>query len=60
MCAVATWDANADRWDAVVQIAMAMNAEIYVDALDRFVIVDIPTVDTAAVAWEVADGEAEH
>ncbi|MGW1828829.1 DUF5047 domain-containing protein [Streptomyces tubercidicus] len=57
VCAVATWDANADRWDAVVQIAAAMNAEIFVDALDRFVIVDIPTVDTSTVAWEVADGE---
>ncbi|MFD9205965.1 DUF5047 domain-containing protein [Streptomyces sioyaensis] len=54
---VATWDTNADRWDAVAQIATSMNAEIYVDALDRFVIVDIPTVATAAVAWDVADGE---
>lgn len=57
VCAVATWDANTDRWDAVTQIATAMNAEIFVDALDRFIIVDIPTVDTTPVSWEVADGE---
>lgn len=56
VCAVATWDANTDRWDAVTQIATSMNAEIFVDALDRFVIVDNKTVATATVAWEVADG----
>ncbi|MFJ9213004.1 DUF5047 domain-containing protein [Streptomyces sp. NPDC102264] len=56
-CAVATWDAQSDRWDAVTQIATAMNAEIYVDALDRFVIADIPSVSSAAVAWDIADGE---
>ncbi|MGW2514988.1 DUF5047 domain-containing protein [Streptomyces scopuliridis] len=56
-CAVATWDAQADRWDAVTQIATAMRAEIYVDALDRFVIADVPMVSSVAVAWEISDGE---
>lgn len=56
-CAVATWDANSDRWDAVTQIAASMQAEIYVDHLDRFVIVDIPNALTNPVVWEIADGE---
>ncbi|WP_405620241.1 DUF5047 domain-containing protein [Streptomyces sp. NBC_00076] len=56
-CAVATWDAGADRWDAVQQIARAMSAEIYVDAQNRFVIVDLPDVINGAVAWDIAEGE---
>ncbi|MET9126903.1 DUF5047 domain-containing protein [Streptomyces sp. NPDC004528] len=56
-CAVATWDANADRWDAVTQIAAAMQAEIYVDAQNRFVITDLPDVVNGTVAWDIAEGE---
>ncbi|MFD4234303.1 DUF5047 domain-containing protein [Streptomyces sp. NPDC058542] len=56
-CAIATWDTGADRWDAVQQVALSMQAEIYVDALDRFVIADIPDVSTAAVVWDIAEGE---
>lgn len=56
-CAIATWDANADRWDAVQQIALAMQAEVYVDALDRFVIADVPQVLTSRVVWDIAEGE---
>ncbi|CAO0836159.1 hypothetical protein SMICM17S_07166 [Streptomyces microflavus] len=56
-CAIATWDAGADRWDAVQQIALSMQAEIFVDALDRFVIADIPDVSTAAVVCAIAEGE---
>ncbi|MGW0468335.1 DUF5047 domain-containing protein [Streptomyces sp. NPDC003027] len=56
-CAVAVWDAGADRWEAVVQIARAMQAEIYVDALNRFVIRDLPNVLTDPVAWDIAEGE---
>lgn len=56
-CAITTWDANADRWDAVQQIALAMQADIYVDALDRFVIVDIPEVLSSRVVWDIAEGE---
>ncbi|WDM16735.1 DUF5047 domain-containing protein [Streptomyces lavenduligriseus] len=55
--AVATWDANADRWDAVCQIALAMRAEIYVDAQNRFVITDLPDVVNGSVAWDIAEGE---
>lgn len=56
-CSVATWDAQADRWDAVSQIATAMQAEIYVDAIDRFVVADVPNVLSSAVVWDVAEGE---
>lgn len=56
-CAVATWDAQSDKWDAVTQTAAAMQAEVYVDALDRFVVADIPNVLTGTVAWEIAEGE---
>ncbi|MGI5404129.1 DUF5047 domain-containing protein [Streptomyces sp. CA-135486] len=56
-CAIVTWDAGADRWDAVTQIATSMQAEIYVDALNRFVIVDIPNVLSSPAAWDVAEGE---
>jgi hypothetical protein len=55
--AVADWDANADRWDAVVQIATAMQAEIYVDATNRFVVADRPDVLAGNVAWDIAEGE---
>lgn len=56
-CAIATWDANSDRWDAVQQIALSMQAEIYVDALDRFVIADVPQVLSSSVVWDIAEGE---
>jgi hypothetical protein len=55
--AVATWDAQSDRWDAITQVATAMQAEIYVDAFDRFVVADIPNVLSASVVWDVAEGE---
>ncbi|MEU1200120.1 DUF5047 domain-containing protein [Streptomyces sp. NPDC005813] len=56
-CAVATWDAGADRWDAVSKIALAMQAEIYVDAQNRFVIRDLPDIVNGAVVWDIAEGE---
>jgi hypothetical protein len=56
-CAIITWNANSDRWDAVQQVALAMQAEIYVDALDRFVIADVPQVLTSRVVWDIAEGE---
>ncbi|WP_432157766.1 MULTISPECIES: DUF5047 domain-containing protein [unclassified Streptomyces] len=57
LVAVANWDAGNDRWDAVVQIATAMQAEIYVDAQNRFVIADLPDLINGPVAWDVAEGE---
>lgn len=57
-CAIATWDAQGDRWDALTQIATAMQAEVYVDAIDRFVVADLPTVLTSSVVWEIAEGES--
>jgi hypothetical protein len=56
-CAVADWNANSDRWDAVVQVATAMHAEIYVDATNRFVVVDRPDVLSGNVVWDIAEGE---
>ncbi|MFE5093223.1 DUF5047 domain-containing protein [Streptomyces sp. NPDC056638] len=56
-CAVVTWNANSDRWDAVQQIALSMQADVYVDALDRFVIADIPAVLSSKVVWDIAEGE---
>ncbi|OKI19307.1 DUF5047 domain-containing protein [Streptomyces sp. CB03911] len=54
--AVVVWDAQADRWDAVQQLAASMHAEIYVDVLDRFVIADVPDLSTAVPVWDIADG----
>ncbi|MEU3285581.1 DUF5047 domain-containing protein [Streptomyces longwoodensis] len=55
--AIADWDAGADRWEAVAQIAAAMQAEIYVDAQNRFVITDLPDLVNGTVAWDIAEGE---
>ncbi len=57
VCPVATWDAGSNRWDAVVQIATAMRAEIYVDVLGRFVLTDFPDPLVTPVAWDIAEGE---
>ncbi|MFF1684503.1 MULTISPECIES: DUF5047 domain-containing protein [unclassified Streptomyces] len=57
VCPVATWDAGGDRWDAVIQVATAMRAEIYVDPIGRFVISDLPDPLTTPVAWDIAEGE---
>ncbi|MBT2412642.1 DUF5047 domain-containing protein [Streptomyces sp. ISL-12] len=56
-CAIATWDAGGNRWDAVAQIATAMQAEIYVDAQNRFVITDLPDLLNGTVSWEIGEGE---
>jgi hypothetical protein len=55
--AIATWDAGADRWDAVTQLATAMQAEIYVDAQNRFVITDLPDPAIGTVAWDITEGD---
>ncbi|WP_285367731.1 DUF5047 domain-containing protein [Streptomyces albipurpureus] len=56
-CAVVDWDAGTDRWDAVTQIATAMQAEIFCDVLGHFVITDVPNVITSPAVWDVAEGE---
>ncbi|MFD6364489.1 DUF5047 domain-containing protein [Streptomyces roseolus] len=56
-CPVAVWDAQASRWDAVTQIARAMNAEIYCNASNSFVITDTPNPLTSPVVWDIAEGE---
>ncbi|WP_043468955.1 DUF5047 domain-containing protein [Kitasatospora sp. MBT66] len=51
-----TWDAQADRWDAVTQLATSMRAECYADATGRFVITDLPDLSTATPVWDVTEG----
>ncbi|MFI8084359.1 DUF5047 domain-containing protein [Kitasatospora sp. NPDC086009] len=55
-CATVVWDAQADRWDAVTQLATSMRAEVYVDVSDRFVLVDVPDLSAALPVWDVAEG----
>ncbi|MER6485741.1 DUF5047 domain-containing protein [Streptomyces virginiae] len=57
LCPVATWNAQADKWDAVTQVARAMNAEISCDSLNRFVVVDAPNPLVNPVVWDIAEGE---
>lgn len=54
---VRTWDAEADRWEAVQEIATAVGAECYADADGIFHVAPLPDLLTASVAWEVAAGE---
>jgi hypothetical protein len=51
-----SWDAGADRWDAITSIATAMSAEIYCDHAGAFVISSVPDPLTGPVVWEVAYG----
>ncbi|WP_030962680.1 DUF5047 domain-containing protein [Streptomyces sp. NRRL S-378] len=57
LCPVATWNVQADRWDAVTSVARAMNAEIACDAFNHFVVTDTPNPLTNPVVWDIADGE---
>lgn len=54
---VRTWDAEADRWAAVQELATAVGAEAYADADGIFIVEELPDLLTAPVAWEVAAGE---
>ncbi|MFD8595377.1 DUF5047 domain-containing protein [Kitasatospora sp. NPDC059646] len=55
-CPTVVWDAGADRWDAVLQLGTAMQADVYCDVLGRYVIADVPDISTAVPVWDVADG----
>ncbi|WP_308294644.1 DUF5047 domain-containing protein [Streptomyces sp. JJ66] len=52
-----TWDADSDRWEAIQEIATAVEAEVFADADGVFRIDPLPDVLTAPVAWEAAAGE---
>lgn len=52
-----TWDAQADRWGAVQELATAIGAEVYADADGQFVVAPLPAATGASVVWEVAVGE---
>lgn len=54
---VRTWDAQADPWAAVQEIATAIGAECYVDADGQFVIAELPDIVEADIAWQVDAGE---
>lgn len=53
-CATRTWDRGADRWDAICEIALSMQAEIYVDAIGTFVLRNTPDPLVDPVVWEIA------
>ncbi|MFJ9694940.1 DUF5047 domain-containing protein [Kitasatospora sp. NPDC101183] len=55
-CSTVVWDTQADRWEAVTQLATSMRAEIFVDVLDRFVLVDVPDLTTSSPVWTVGEG----
>ncbi|WP_431781698.1 DUF5047 domain-containing protein [Streptomyces chumphonensis] len=52
-----TWDEQADRWDAIREIATAVGAEVFADADGVFRIEPWPDLLTADVAWEIAAGD---
>lgn len=52
-----TWDAQADRWQAITDCATAIGAQVYCDADGQFVIANQPDVATSQVAWTVDAGE---
>jgi hypothetical protein len=57
LCPTRTWDRGADRWDAVLELATSMQAELYVDALGTFVLRNPPNALTDPVVWEIAAGD---
>lgn len=52
-----TWDAQADPWDAVVECATAIGAEVYADADGVFIVATLPDLLTTTPVWTIAAGE---
>lgn len=52
-----TWDAQADRWAAVQEIATAVGAEAFADADGVFRIEPLPDPLTTPPVWDIAAGE---
>lgn len=52
-----TWEAGADKWAAIRELAVSAEADVYADAQGTFTIAAIPDIATAEPVWEVAAGE---
>jgi hypothetical protein len=52
-----TYDVGDDPWEAVIEIAATIGAEVYCDAGGSFVIAELPNLLTATPAWTIAAGE---
>ncbi|WP_244885049.1 DUF5047 domain-containing protein [Wenjunlia vitaminophila] len=51
-----TWDREANRWDAVRELATAVGADVYVDADGQVVVAELPDLLTAPIVWSVDAG----
>lgn len=52
-----TWDVEGDPWEACVEIAASLGAEVYADADGVFTIATLPDLLLVEPAWTVAAGE---
>lgn len=55
--ATRTWDAGAEIWPALVEVATSVGAELFCDAYGTFRLRDIPDIATAPPVWTVDAGE---
>lgn len=57
--AFATWDADASRWDALMDVARSIGCDLFVNATGTFILRDLPDIDTpgAGTVWNVDAGE---
>ncbi|MFF5451886.1 DUF5047 domain-containing protein [Streptomyces sp. NPDC012950] len=52
-----TWDIGDDPWEAILEIAATIGADVYCDAGGGFVIAELPDLLTTTPAWTIAAGE---
>lgn len=55
--ATKTWDAQSNKWAALMEVAEAAGADLFCDANGTFRLVDVPDPLTAPPVWDVATGE---
>lgn len=57
--ATATWDAGADRWAALQEVAKSVGCELFVNAEGSFMLRDIPDINapSTSVVWSVDAGD---
>ncbi|MBA0054301.1 DUF5047 domain-containing protein [Streptomyces sp. AJS327] len=57
--AFTTWDADASRWDALMDVARSIGCDLFVNATGTFVLRDLPDINApgAATVWDVDAGE---
>lgn len=59
LLATRTWDAGADRWAALQEVALSVGAELFCDANGTFRLADIPDPgDPGPIDWDIASGDA--